>query len=416
MRTDRIFGGMLVGAALLTLAAFYPPTRRPADPPESFKPRCDSTVTVPTGFCAVLFAEGLTAPRHLAVASNGDIFAASARGGVIALRDADGDGVAETKKSWGRDNGTGIALAEGYLWFSANEALYRWKWAPGQLEPTVNAEVVVQGLPTGGHSAKPIVVKDGYIYMDIGSATNSCQEADRIARSPGRAPCTELDTRAGIWRFSATRLGQTPADGVRYATGLRNPMALAFEPRAGVLWMATHGRDQLGANWGWSDSMNAELPAEEFGPVPQGADYGWPYCFYDQMQGKRVQNPEYGGDGTRVGDCAAKAVPAIGFPGHWAPIGLTFYTGSAFPQTYRGGAFLAFHGSWNRAPLPQAGYRVVFVPFRDGRPSGGYQTFMQGSGSAALRPIGLAVGPDGSLFVSSDGAGKVWKVIYVGSR
>ncbi|MEO6067900.1 MAG: PQQ-dependent sugar dehydrogenase [Gemmatimonadales bacterium] len=396
---------------LFLLGAHLPPDRLTARPPA-----CDATIVVPAGFCAVLFAEGLASPRHIVVAPNGDLFAASARGGVIALRDADGDGVAETRKTWGADRGTGIALAEGYLWFATSETIYRWRWAPGQLEPAAPAEVVIEGLPTAGHSAKPILVKDGSVYVDIGSATNSCQEVDRTARSAGRMPCTELETRAGIWRFSSTRLGQRQADGVRFATGLRNPMAFASEPRTGVLWMATHGRDQLGANWGWSDSVNAELPAEEFGPIPQGADYGWPYCFYDQMQGKKVLNPEYGGDGTTVGDCATKAVPAIGFPGHWAPIGLAFYTADAFPSSYRGGAFLAFHGSWNREPLPQAGYRVVFVPFRDGRPSGPYLTFMQGAGSVALRPIGLAIGPDGSLFVSSDGAGKVWKVAFSGGR
>ncbi len=416
MRNNRIMGGPLVVGALLTLAAFYPPVRPPAYPP-GFKPVCDSTLTVPAGFCAVLVAEGLRAPRHIVVAPNGDLFIASASGGVIALRDADGDGVAETRKEWGRESGTGIALAEGYLWFAADETVYRWRWAPGQLEPAAGAEVVVHDLPDAGdHGAKPIVVKDGFVYVDVGSATNSCQERNRSPGAPGRRPCTELATRAGIWRFSSTRIGQAQSDGVRFATGLRNPMALGFEPHTGVLWMATHGRDQLGNNWGFSDSLNAELPAEEFGPVAQGADYGWPYCYYDELKGKKVQAPEYGGDGTKIGDCGPKLIPAIGFPGHWAPIGLTFYTGNSFPSAYRAGVFLAFHGSWNRSPLPQAGYRVVYVPFRDGRPSGGYQTFLQGAGTNAIRPIGLAVGPDGALYVGSDTQGKIWKVIYVGGR
>jgi glucose/arabinose dehydrogenase len=400
----------LVASTSLLLAGHRPPDRLTARPPSP----CDATIQVPTDFCAVLVAQGLKSPRHLVVAPNGDIFAASARGGVIALRDADGDGVAETTKSWGGEGGTGIALAEGYLWFAANATIYRWKWAPGQLEPSADAEVVVDHLPTGGHTAKPIVVKDGFLYVDFGSGTNSCQLMDRTARSPGQMPCDELSRRAGIWRFSSSKIGQSPADGVRFATGLRNPMALSFEPRTGALWMATHGRDQLGDNWGFSDSLNAELPAEEFGPVPQGADYGWPYCYYDELKGVKVQAPEYGGDGAKVGACATKRVPAIGFPGHWAPIGLTFYTGTSFPQTYRGGAFLAFHGSWNRAPLPQAGYRVVFVPFRDGRPNGAYQTFFQGIGADQVRPIGLAVGPDGSLYVGSDAQGKIWRVSYTG--
>ena len=328
---------VLLGAtALVVVSTVALSANRPPDRPTAGPPSCDPAVQVPTGFCAVLVAEGLRAPRHIVVALNGDIFAASNRGGVIALRDSDGDGVAETRKEWGREGGTGIALAEGYLWFAANETIYRWKWAPGQLEPTEAAEVVVQGLPSGGHTAKPIVVKDGFLYVDFGSGTNSCQLLDRSARSPGQMPCAELGQRAGIWRFSSTRIGQSPSEGIRFATGLRNPMALAIEPTTGALWMATHGRDQLGDNWGFSDSLNAELPAEEFGPVPQGADYGWPYCYYDELKGVKVQSPEYGGDGIKVGDCGTKRVPAIGFPGHWAPIGLTFYGANSFPVAYRG--------------------------------------------------------------------------------
>ncbi|HVX87760.1 MAG TPA: PQQ-dependent sugar dehydrogenase [Gemmatimonadales bacterium] len=426
MRIKTVIAASLTVVTLAGSSAFLPPDRPflAADSRDALvgaasvaalppKPLCDTTLRVPAGFCAVLVAEGLSVPRQIAVAPNGDVFAASGRGGVIALRDTTGDGKADVVKTWGRDPGTGIALSGGYLYFAANATIYRWPWAAGQLEPTVNAEVIVDGLPTGGHSAKPIVVKDGALYVDIGSATNSCQENDRTARSPGRMPCTELETRAGIWRFAAGQAGQTPASGTRFATGLRNPMALAFEPTTGTLWMATHGRDQLSANWGFSDSMNAELPAEEFGPVEQGADYGWPYCFYDPLARRKVQNPEYGGDGRIVGDCASKTQPAIGFPGHWAPIGLTFYGGTSFPASYRGGAFLAFHGSWNRAPLPQAGYRVVFIPFRNGRPSADYQTFLEGA-SSPVRPIGLGVSGDGALYVSADAQGKVWKVTYVG--
>ena len=366
-------------------------------------------LSLPTGFCATVFVAGEGRVRHLVVAPNGDLYAATADRGILAAHDVDGDGRADTVAHFGPESGTGIALADGYLYFGADTAVYRWRWRAGELVPAGAPEIVVGGLPTGGHRAKPIVVRAGQLYVDLGSATNSCQEVDRTARSPGRSPCTELETRAGIWRFSAERTGQRPADGTRFATGLRNPMALAFEPVTGTLWMATHGRDQLGQNWGFSDSLNAELPAEEFGPVTQGADYGWPYCYYDPLQRAKVQAPEYGGDGRSVGPCASKTQPAIGFPGHWAPIGLTFYTGAAFPERYRGGAFLAFHGSWNRAPLPQAGYRVAFVPFRDGHPTGDYETFAAGT-AAPIRPVGLAMGPDGALFIGADAQAKVWKV------
>jgi glucose/arabinose dehydrogenase len=193
-------------------------------------------------------------------------------------------------------------------------------------------------------------------------------------------------------------------------------MALAFEPRTNVLWMASHGRDNLSSNWGYSDTMSAELPAEEFGPVVQGADYGWPYCYYDGLQKKKVQAPEYGGDGKVIGECAGKAQPAVAFPGHWAPMSVAFYTGTAFPAEYRGGAFLAFHGSWNRAPLAQDGFRVVFAPFREGRATGTYTTLMQGKPGSVIRPSGVAVGPDGALYVAADQQGKIWRVTYSGSR
>lgn len=403
---------LLLSAAALTAAlpAHRDPGTRPALP---LKPRCDSTVRVPAGFCAILVAEGLPSPRHIAAAPNGDLFAASARGGVVALRDTNGDGRADLQKQWGRESGTGIELRGGFLYFAANGTIYRWPWAEGQLEPTRDAEVIVDSLPTGGHTAKPIALRGNDLYVDIGSATNSCQGEDRGNRSPGIAGCPELQHRAGIWRFRADRTGQRESDGTRVATGTRNPMALDFEPSSGKLWMATHGRDQLGQNWGFSDSLNAELPAEEFGPAGEGADYGWPFCYYDGLAHRKVQAPEYGGDGTKVGDCGAKSQPAIAFPGHWAPMDLLFYTGGSFPAAYRGGAFLSFHGSWNRAPLPQAGYRVVFIPFRNGSPTGSYSTFFEGAG-APIRPVGLAVDGSGALYVASDAQGKVWKVVYAG--
>jgi glucose/arabinose dehydrogenase len=415
-------------AALSGLLIVLPPVagviHTPAPLPAVIAASCDSTIQLPAGFCATLVAESLGPVRHLVVTPNGDLIAslASSRdrdrnvvaGGVVLLRDGNADGIWETRKRFGPEGGTGIALGEGYLWFTSATTIYRWKWAPGQLEPAGDPEVVVSELPAGGHSAKPIAVAAGYVYIDLGSLTNSCQEADRAARSPGKMPCTELEGRAGIWRFSASRVGQKQADGIRFGTGTRNPMALAFEPRTSVLWMASHGRDNLSSNWGYSDTMNAELPAEEFGPVVQGADYGWPYCYYDGLQQKKVQAPEYGGDGKVAGDCAGKTQPAVAFPGHWAPMSVAFYTGTAFPAEYRGGAFLAFHGSWNRAPLAQDGFRVAFAPFRDGRATGTYTTLMQGKPGSVIRPSGVAVGPDGALYVAADQQGKIWRVTYTG--
>jgi glucose/arabinose dehydrogenase len=157
--------------------------------------------------------------------------------------------------------------------------------------------------------------------------------------------------------------------------------------------------------------MNANNPAEELVQVDSGDDFGWPYCFYSNDQKKKVLAPEYGGDGQKVGRCASAKNPVMAFPGHWAPLALAFYEGDQFGPKYKGGLFAAFHGSWNRAPLPQAGFRVVFIPFANRRPGGEYSTFaVARAGPTDVRPSGLAVGPDGSLYISADENQKIWKV------
>jgi len=187
----------------------------------------------------------------------------------------------------------------------------------------------------------------------------------------------------------------------------------------GVLYGVQHGRDQLGDNWGFSDERNAELPAEEMFRVDEGDDFGWPYCYYDGGLDRRVLAPEYGGDGSEAGRCAATEPPVATFPAHWAPNGIAFYEGSQFPARYQGGAFIAFHGSWNRAPLPQAGYNVVFVPFVSGAAAAEWEVFAEGfveggdlPGGAEHRPTGLAVGSDGSLYLSDDAGGTIWRIVY----
>jgi glucose/arabinose dehydrogenase len=153
--------------------------------------------------------------------------------------------------------------------------------------------------------------------------------------------------------------------------------------------------------------------------LPKGADYGWPYCYFDPATRKKVQAPEYGGDGIKQGDCATKTQPVIGFPGHWAPMQLAFVpTGNSFGGEFREGAFLAFHGSWNRAPLPQAGFRVVFMPFTGGKATGAYSTFAtMGGDYTQFRASGVAFAPDGSaLYIGSDARGKIWRVIKTPGR
>jgi glucose/arabinose dehydrogenase len=374
-------------------------------------------LVLPAGLCAVVVGSELGPVRHVVVASNGDVFANVARGGIVALRDTSGDGAADVIRRFGQ-GGTGIALVDGWLYGTTNETVYRYRWSRGQLEPRGPPETIVRDLPTDGHEAKSIALGKGdALYVNLGSLTNSCQVKDRGERSPGRDPCRELETRAGIWRFSASRGNQRLADGQRYATGLRNALGLALHPASGALWATVHGRDQLAQNWGFAERKSAENPGEELVQVNEGDDFGWPYCYYDVDLNTKVLAPEYGGDGRTTGRCTRAKPAAAVFPGHWAPMALAFADGEALGHEYRNGVFVAFHGSWNRAPLPQAGYRVVWQPLADGRPSGAFTTVATGSGGdTSLRPSGLAIGPDGSLYIAADANGTIWRVIRAEAR
>jgi glucose/arabinose dehydrogenase len=382
----------------------------------------------------VVVADGVGAARHLEVAPNGDVLVALENragpdrslvtGGVVLLRDVDGDGRADEEYRWGDNGGNEVLLADGSLYFATNDAVLRYPFPDGATMPSGPPDTIVAGLPAElNHRAKSLALGDGgSLYVNIGSPSNACQEQPRSVGSPGMDPCPQLETRAGIWRFDAARTGQTQEDGVRFATGLRNTVALRTHP-SGELFGVVHGRDQLLALWAeyFDEEDNAEKPAEEFVRIREGDDFGWPYCFYDPVADVKVLAPEYGGDGEVVGRCADKADPVVDFPAHWAPNDLEFYTGSQFPEAYRGGAFVAFHGSWNRAPRPQAGYNVVFAPFSDGMPTGRWEVFADGFAGedvsprgAEHRPVGLAQGPDGSLYISDSQVGRIWKVSYTG--
>jgi glucose/arabinose dehydrogenase len=281
-----------------------------------------------------------------------------------------------------------------------------------------------------GHRAHNFVLAGRSLYLNVGSGTNACQEQDRQVRSRGLDPCTELESRAGIWEFDANRLRQRVVNGRRFATGIRNAVALTRNPFDGRLYAAVHGRDQLHDNWPdmYTTRENADNPGEILIRVDRDADYGWPYCYHDMVTGSLVLAPEYGGDKRTAGQCSNKTPALMAFPAHWAPNGMLFYTSSTFPSEYRGGAFVAFHGSWNRAPLPQAGFRVVFAPFRGSRPTGTFTTFADGflprpPGSARVtaapgvhRPVGLAESPDGALYITDDTGGTVYKVVYRRTR
>jgi glucose/arabinose dehydrogenase len=398
-------------------------------------PECDADnagITVPDGFCALVFADELGSTRNLVVAPNGDVFVArrasrdGGGGGITALRDSDGDGRADVFEQFGDTGGTGINLFEGYLYLAPDDGIIRYPMAEGSLTPSGPGERIVEGLPGPGtgHAAKSAAIDpDGNVYVNLGGPSNACQVESRTAGSPGHDPCPQLENRGGTWRFDARRPGQTQADGSRFATGLRNTFALAIQPGTGELWGAQHGRDGLFQLWGelFTADDQAEMPAEEFVHIQEGDNFGWPYCYYDPIRNVKVLGPEYGGDGTEVGRCADMKNPAVALPAHWAPNGLAFYTGAQFPERYRGGAFIAFHGSWNRAPLPQGGYNVVFIEFDGNDPTGEWDVFADGfagedvsPGGAAHRPAGVAVGPDGSLYVSDDRGGRIYRIVYTG--
>jgi glucose/arabinose dehydrogenase len=409
--------------------------------------RCDgdSAIKVPAGFCATIFADNLGHARHLAVSARGDVYVntwssmynkmTNAPGGfVVSLRDADRDGRAETVQRFGTmfqagkpGGGTGIAVSGDSLYVEVDNKIVRYALTADGVAPKTEPVDVVTGLPQDGdHPMHPFVIApDGSLYMTSGSASNSCQQKNRTLESPGQRPCRELETRAGIWRYDANKTGQAFSPRERYATGLRNAEALGIHPGDAALYAAVHGRDQLSDNWpkAFTVEQQNELPAEIFARVREGADFGWPYCYYDAGQRKQLLAPEYGGDGKTEGECAMKDKPDVAFPAHWAPDALAFYSATGFPAKYQGGAFVSFHGSWNRKPA-QAGYLVAFVPFADGKPTGTYEEFASGFAGprnpenpdqAAHRPMGLATGPDGALYVSDDVNGRIWRITYSGN-
>ncbi len=401
-------------------------------------------LTLSPGFCATVFADNVGHVRHMAVAPNGVLYVNTwsgryfhndtppAGGFLVALKDSKGGGKADVIQRFGDGvpqgsaGGSGIALYDGAVYAEQNDKIIRYALPKDSLVPNGPPQVVVSGLPlTGDHPMHPFVIDaKGQIFLDVGSATNSCQDENRTLNSPGHDPCTELETRGGTWRYDANKTDQHFSPAERFVTGLRNGEGFSFDS-SGQLFATQHGRDQLSQNWPklYSPQQSAELPAEEIVALKQGADYGWPECYFDQFQRKLVLAPEYGGDGgKKIGICAEKTAPIAAFPGHWAPNDLLIYTGKAFPAAYQGGAFVAFHGSWNRAPLPQGGYDVVFQPLKDGKASGDFVTFADGfagavkePGRAAFRPTGLAMAPDGALFISDDVHGRIWRVTFQGN-
>lgn len=389
----------------------------------------ETDLKLPQGFGATIFADSLGSARHLAVNEEGNVFvklnSAKNNDGIVILTDENKDGKSDAKESFGNYGGTGIAIKNNKLYASSNSAVFRYdlddKGLPVNRE---KPDTIVYGLiDRRQHNSKSITLDDdGHIYVNIGAYSNACQVKDRTKGSPGQRPCPILDSAGGIWRFEAAKLKQTYDGNSRYATGLRNVVGLDWNSKNNQLFVAQHGRDQLHGLFPdlYTEKESAELPAETLYALNEGDNAGWPYIYYDQNKNKKLVNPEYGGDGEKEGS-DEYVDPVMAFPGHLAPDGLLFYTGDMFPDRYKNGAFIAFHGSWNRAPEPQKGYFVVFIPFENGKPSGDWEIFadgfagvenIQSPGDAKHRPVGLAQGPDGALYVSDDTQGTIYRITY----
>ena len=406
----------------------------------------DSGLQLPAGFCATVFGEKLGHVRHLAVSTAGILYANTwsgeyfgndkthAGGFLLALQDKSGSGKADVIQRFGETvesggaGGTGIGLYKGSVFAEINDRIVRYSLAglPGDsIVPSAPPDTIVSGLPLGGdHPMHPFIINaEGSMYVDVATATNSCQLKNRDLKSPGAKPCTELETRGGIWRYDANKTNQTFSPAERYATGIRNAEGFAIDA-SGRIFVTQHGRDQLRANFPelYKPEEEATLPAEELMLLKAKGDYGWPECYYDAFAQKLVLAPEYGGDGGKaIGECASKIAPVAAFPAHWAPNAAVLYDNKEFPAHYRGGVFIAFHGSWDRAPYAQGGYNVVFQGINGDRAAGNCEIFADGFAGAVKtpdgaehRPSGLAVGPDGALYVSDDIRGRIYRIIYKG--
>ena len=336
-------------------------------------------VKLPEGFKIEEYAGGMDKPRFMALSPDGVLFVSDmGDGAVIALSDGNGDGRADNVKKFitGLKRPNSIAFHDGYIYVGETDKIVRFKY-DGADKPPGKKEVLIKDLPTEGHFTKTVGFgPDKKMYVSIGSSCNVCIEDDR--------------RRATIMRYSPDGSGEEV-----YAKGLRNSVGITWRPGTEELWATDNGRDWLGD----------DLPPDEINIVNEEKDYGWPYCY-----GDKIPDPDYG----RAKRCAPTVAPAVEIQAHSAPLGLTFYQGSMFPNEYEGDLFVAYHGSWNRT-VP-TGYKVVRVKIKDGKPEGAMDFatgWLEGTKRTG-RPVDVLVGKDGELFISDDFTGSVYRVTYGG--
>jgi glucose/arabinose dehydrogenase/cytochrome c553 len=403
---------------------------------------------LPDGFVAKVVIDSVGSTRHIAVNDNGDIYAKlrssrPGQGGTIAMRDLNSDGRVDSIVRFGNytdvgGSAVGVTIHNGYLYTSTVKQVLRNKLTLGELIPTSETEIVLTDMnpavARNWHTTKPLAFdKNGNMYVPFGSPSDAGQDITQygpigIPNGKGVDPSPELERHGGIWKFDANKLNQTQDDGVKYATGIRSVVGMTWNNADDKLYAVMNGIDNFHTIYAdlYTPWQAAVLPSEPLLRITQGADFGWPYAYYDHTLKKNVLQPGYGGHSKAVGGRAAKfTLPVMGFPGHWAPMDILFYKGSQFPDRYKQGAFVALHGSTDRSPYPQSGYIVCFVPFNKNGSAQPWEVFADGftvvdtvvnTSDAKYRPMGLAEGPDGSLYLSESNKGKIWRVMYPGNK
>src|ERR1043166_1324876 len=396
---------------------------------------------LPAGFHATVVAEGLGPIRHLAVRNNGNLYIStpqnqdSTKSGIIALH-LDANHHADLVRHFSSiDGGTGIRFHEDHLYASTPSRVYRFAFRGAELIPSGEPEIIVDGMPDAHPGFlrvnRPIAFDTkGHLFVALDASANLCTAQTQPPPGqplPTAAPvgltCPDLATRAGVWRFDAnTRAQKFPADGEQWATGIRDIDCLDWSTADGHLYGIMHARDNT--NRLWPDLVSAEDDnhiADEMHRITKRTDFGWPYTYFDGARNVRLISPEYGGDGKKSPKPGMYSSPMLTFHSRRpAPVDLLFYSGNAFPRVYRHGAFIVLHGT------QKSGYDVVFVPFdrqgKAGSPevfAGGFAGFDPTSTNrvaARYRPIGIAEGPDGALYVADSQKGRVWRIAYQGEN